>query len=264
MSSDWTFAVWYERHRDGFNRERRDRYQSDPAYRAKVLKRNRDSRKRRKDSARVERTKQRQASLVSTKNRGWKVVDVAFYPDGREVKGPAYTVGVLAAVLGRSIQSVRAWIREGRIKSTPLRSRRGDRVYTPDMVESIVRTFTPPSNTRRKTRTPVALVRVRYADGTVKAERLFRIRMFAEALNRTRDAVIALEMQQRIPTTPLRSGGGQRLYTSKMILAAKTAFEEKGDCIRGEAKWQSLYEDIHERWGQLQVWGASVVASKEE
>lgn len=250
----WSFSKWYSRHRDKLNRDRRLKYEEDGDYRRKVLDRNRASRKRRKAHEQSERATERQASFVSTQNRGWKVVDACYYNSGDCLLCKGYTVGILAAVLGRSLQTIRAWTQAGVIPDTPLRSARGDRVYTAEMIEEVVSRV--PTTSRRKARSPVVLAKVRYPDGTTQLTKLYRIRMLAEAINRTRDAVIVLETEGRIPSTPLRSKGGQRLYTAGMILSAKAAFEDVGWSPRGLEAWSTIFQRIADAW--LPVIGAVV------
>ena len=44
----WNFREWYESNKEAFNNKRKDRYHSDPEYRARVLEQNSKSRERRK------------------------------------------------------------------------------------------------------------------------------------------------------------------------------------------------------------------------
>lgn len=44
----WTFTAWYQQNGDALNERRRNRYETDPDYKDKVLRQNRESRRRKK------------------------------------------------------------------------------------------------------------------------------------------------------------------------------------------------------------------------
>ena len=126
------FQEWYDDNRDDLNERRRARYAADPEYRKKVQKWNQDARaRRRKEAAREDREAKR---AVKIKTAGaWKTVEVEV--DGVMVR--MFTIGALARAIGKGISTIRVWERNGTLPETPYRSKKGDRLYTLEMVESI-------------------------------------------------------------------------------------------------------------------------------
>lgn len=113
------YRNWYAENADSRNTRRRNKYASDPTHREKVLECSRDSRRRsRNDSMKVKRFQTPRSFDVNG-----SVVNM-------------YSVGALAQMIGRSVQSITNWEKSGTIPVTPYRdNQRGFRYYTSDMIK---------------------------------------------------------------------------------------------------------------------------------
>ena len=104
--SKFNFAQWYEQNKEDYNRKRRERYQSDPEYKAKVRKG-------------AERWRLQNKKPVSKKPP---------IPEGY------YDTKQVAAMLDRNVQAIRHWEKEGYIPSVD-RDSYGRRVYSEHQVK---------------------------------------------------------------------------------------------------------------------------------
>ncbi len=261
---DVYFRGWYAKNGDTLNKSRRDRYTTDPEYREAVLKRNREARQKKREASNKERAQERKATRMRVGSRGWKTTEVAVEQDGKTATATLFTIGALARSLGRSVQAVRLWEREGLLPETELRNKKGDRLYTGDMIATI-RDVMKAQGKTSKTATrprpmPKGVVReVQYEDGTKELLHFFRVGVLAEAIQRTVVTVEILEGKGYVPTTPfIASGTKYRVYTLPMIEAVRKAFESRGGDIRGEADWKSFEKDVRAAWQSLKVFGAKL------
>lgn len=122
------FEEYYARRKVGFSQERKDLYRTDPEYREKVLDASRDYRKRKS----AEREKLRAAGkLPPPKPPGPRdPIDVMIEGD----KCKAYTITTAAERLKRSTGTLNMWMNVGLLPVTPIRSERGDRLFTDAML----------------------------------------------------------------------------------------------------------------------------------
>lgn len=100
--------------------ERRRRYETDPAYKAKVLAASRDYRER-KRKGRVKVPRFMRPSVVVV----------------RGVETSAFSIGAFAKFIGRSIQALNQWQDHGILPETPFRDRRGFRLYTASQMDAV-------------------------------------------------------------------------------------------------------------------------------
>lgn len=162
-SQYFTKEYWPE-NGDRVNQERREKYAADPEYREKALQQARDyrekkRREREQEPPRLEvpryrrptvfayqgkkdgwmrmRVDQNVAGEVSYKlKRGRKWIEVSESKLGKR-RLELYTVGALATLLDRSVQSLNHWERDGLIPFTPYRDGRQFRFYTLPMMQAV-------------------------------------------------------------------------------------------------------------------------------
>ncbi len=110
------------------SKKRKGLYGNDPAYRKNAKASAQAYRKKKKE----ERDKLRaEGKLPPVKPRGpRKPVEVKI----GTAKHPAFTVTIVAQRLDRSVHALNYWTRAGLLPLTPLRSARGDRLYTDAMI----------------------------------------------------------------------------------------------------------------------------------
>lgn len=262
----FSFKEWYDQNGERLNQKRKDRYENDLEYRAKVLATNQASRQKR-----------REEQAKNPKPRVKKTPEERFKPVELEVNGKVekvLTIGALAHTLGCSIQAIRLWEKQSVIPRTKLRSKgkTGDRLYTTSMVEQIRRVLTEQGrigNEPRVPREPRALKRyVCLSNGKTREVQLFLIGALAKAVDRNVATLEQMESKGHLPETPFRSTSvGRRLYTTEMIEAVQYEFnarEERNEDLRGETAWKSFYDDVLRRWTHLKVIGAYLVETLPE
>src|SRR5687767_3234985 len=110
MPDENYYQKWYEEHGGSLNKARRDRYASDPDYRTKILKRNRDARKKRRELTVEERRQLENAKRVAP-STAWKTVQQEIEINGKRVLATLFSIGALAKRLGKGISTVRVWER---------------------------------------------------------------------------------------------------------------------------------------------------------
>jgi|GEM_PF-5467474 len=122
------FQDYYLDHKAELSKKRHDKYHTDPSYREKAKAAARDYRRRKKE----EREKLRAAGkLPPARPTGpRKPVDVMV--NGEMCQ--AYTVTVTAQRLNRSVDTINYWTKVGLLPMTPIRSKRGDRLFTDSMI----------------------------------------------------------------------------------------------------------------------------------
>jgi len=124
MPGDY-FKNWYEKNKGDVAKRRKERYDNDPEYRDKVLRRSANYRERQRDvvTARVPRNQQLRTLTLD---------------NGEEVT--LYPIGDFAAFVGRSVQTLNHWISSGIIPNTPyVYGERKFRFYTREMMEVVKR-----------------------------------------------------------------------------------------------------------------------------
>jgi len=123
QNSKNAYRDWYAAHGLEHNLKRRERYQTDPEYREKV-----------KSSNLLHKQK-----IVANRppKTPWRVIEVE--DGGTRVR--CVSLGALALAVGRTLQSLRAWERTGKIPVAPYRSNRGDRLYPIAMAVEIAESF---------------------------------------------------------------------------------------------------------------------------
>lgn len=266
------FRQWYQSNGDQLNKSRKRRYQDDPEYREKVLEQNREARKRRRVEQLVERKKEN-AVRKTRVNRSWKTHDVTIEDEnGEEYTAKLFTIGAVAKMLNCSVQAIRLWERKGILPETPFRGAKrgskGDRLYTADMIEMFREVLEQKghlsANQIRPRPLRVTERTVKFSDGETKdGVKLFRIGELAEASQRTVVTLEQLEQRGYLPQTPFRvSDLGYRLYTERMIITVKQAFEKRGWEVRGDEEWAKFRDEVHAGWKKQGVIGARILKSR--
>ncbi len=236
------YKAWYEQNKERVSEARKRRYETDPAYREKIHDRNlkvRTTKKRADLQVKREEDKAKKAEAETP----WREVTIG---------GQVYlTIGALARVLGKSVKTLRLWESQGILPKTGHRAPRGDRLYTPEEVldlrerllaEGKIEDVVPAARAMGSVHTvcvhgvPIRLM-------------LFRISVLADAAGRSVATFLQLEDKGRLPKTPLRSTGGQRLYSREMIEAvAKAVRLMDAACGRD---WDRFYRQIVTDWERV-------------
>lgn len=263
--SDWTYKEWYEANGGSYNTTRRQRYKDDPAYRKSVTDRNRVARDERKKVASTERQAVKLAVKTRSPRRSWREVDGIV--DGTDKELKLVSIGALAKMVGRSVQSMRIWERSGLLPATEYRTEKGDRLYTPvaalEFYERVKKEGKLKERSAPAAHKAVEYV-VRLSDGTKKRVQLFKIGALAGSTGRSIVNLEQIESKGFLPETPLRTGrGGHRLYTSEMIESVKAAFDSRVR-VRGADEWKALHEEILDGWKKLKMVGARIIERGEE
>ncbi len=257
----FSFSEWYRVNGERLNKKRRERYHTDPEYKARVLKTNQESRQdRKKEPPGV---KESTTTVVSGKSRQWKAA--ATDVDGKIQD--CFTIGAVADILGCSIQVIRLWEKNGTIPATPIRGNGepGDRLYTIAMIDGIKSVLS--SRAKDGKRRPRQVVNakpwkryVRLSTGRVKTVDLYLVGALAEALSRNVAAIEQLENKGLLPRTPFRTPSvGRRLYTEGMIAAVKAALATRGGIIKGDLAGKEFYRDVLNKWEEEGVVNAVLI-----
>lgn len=266
------FKVWYDKNHEGWNEKRRDRYATDPDYRATVLERNRKHRSARKLATQKEREEKRKAQLYAPKPGFKQFVTVI---DGKKVT--QFTIGAYAQRLGVSVQAVRLWERNGVIAGPTMRASGNQRVYTFQEIEKNRKILLAQGRITAQAHVPSDEERahpyireVIYPNGRVRKERMYTIGVLAQTVHLT---VVTLSHHERkgyLPRTPFRGAPAlpyedpnvkpvrRRLYTKPMIDVVIREFEKRPLGLRGVKEWKAFYNDVLTGWTKLGVMGAKL------
>lgn len=123
------YQDYYLANQDRLSQKRKDRYKADPEYRERA----KESARRYRQKIAKERERLRADGKLppSTRQRGPRK-PVIVSVNGSRV--PAYTITIVAQRVGRSKDTLNNWFKAGILPPTPLRSGRGDRLYTDAMI----------------------------------------------------------------------------------------------------------------------------------
>lgn len=256
----WEFKSWYKKHGESLNDKRRKRYEEDEEYRDRVLKQNRESRRRKQKELDKEKIEERQNKKVRT-SKVWREVEHDIDESNQSVK--LVTVGALAKVLNRSKVGIRVLEKQGVIPPTPYRSKKGERLYTPEQIIEIRALLEKQGrlNVDRKKPRSFLMANVQLSDGSEIETPLLKIGDMAKAVGK---ATVTLEQMERkgvIPKTPLRLPPNRRAYTPNQIVAVKEALDRWGQTIREQASKDAIYEEILESWSADNLVGAVVLST---
>jgi DNA-binding transcriptional MerR regulator len=227
------------------------------------LERNRISREKRKKRLAAEKQKEDRARLVNPNPRPWRSVE-----DESGVK--LFTIGAVARALGKSVQAVRLWERQGIISAPESKTQKGDRLYTVEEVEGIAAALKrwgklQPGRVRMHSRLKGQLCRIQLADGSVQDLSLFRVGVLSKAVDKSIVTLEMMETRKILPATPFRSSTkkgsklpGHRLYTLDQIDAVRQVYEIFGEEVTAEVAPKFLGE-VQRRWAEQGVLGAKIL-----
>jgi len=122
------FQNYYEEHKTDLSQKRHDRYHSDPEYRERAKAAARAYRQKKKE----ERERLRASGKLPPARPKGPRKPVSVMVRGETHK--AYTVTIAAERLNRSVDTINYWTKVGLLPVTPIRSKRGDRLYTDAMI----------------------------------------------------------------------------------------------------------------------------------
>lgn len=116
------YEEWYEKNKDELAVRRKERYESDPDYRQRVLVASASYRERQRSISRVRIPRHQKPRF--------------FQSDGKMV--PFFSIGAFAGYVNRAIQSINNWEKNGLLPRTPYRvGKRGFRYYSAGMMEVV-------------------------------------------------------------------------------------------------------------------------------
>lgn len=267
------FKNWYGENGEKLNKDRRNRYHTDPDYKARVLAQNKTSREKRRKATAKQKKTEREARKFKARTEPWKTVQMTVKDKaGKDVEITVFTIGALAAALGVSVQAVRLWERQGVIPKTPLRSGKGklkggkgDRLYTVEQLEMMQELLKKQGkldeDRLNETSSPREFFRtVLLADGKTKEWVFVRVGVLATAIERGIITIDQMEQRGVLPETPFRASSRKyRLYTRPMIAIVKKAMTKRGAVIRGEDQWAGFFEEVRDGWKKLGVEGAELI-----
>jgi DNA-binding transcriptional MerR regulator len=261
------FKQWYEKHGTDLNKDRRERYAKDPAYRDRVRQLNADSRARKREDRQAEARATAQAQLTGIRPQPWKEIDVERENPETKAKETVrgFTIGALAAATKRSIQALRMWERSGLIPKPDLQSPKGDRLYTVDLIERIVRDLEAKGRLketgRQRRGIPTTTKRVQFANGETREVVLFTVASLAKVMRKTVVTVQQMEERNELPETPFRATERHyRLYTLEQVLAVVGAQDLLGRGTQPEPDaLAKFYAAVTEEWKALGVMDAKLI-----
>lgn len=118
------YDEWYQENRKSLSERRKEKYEQDPEYREKILKRSAEYRERQRDVTQVRIPRHQKPRI--------------FNYDGVDI--PLYSIGAFAGYINRSVQSINHWEKGGLLPRTPYRvGERGFRYYSAEMMEVVRR-----------------------------------------------------------------------------------------------------------------------------
>jgi len=248
------YDIWYERNKEKRNAARRKKYAEDEDYREQVLSNTREIRRKQREERREERKAERKATRVNVTGR-WK----EFKIKTKQGEVTAVTIGALARSVGCSIKTLRDWERKKLIPKTRHRSKRGDRLYTPEQVLHIKELAEERGllESTRPTRRFHTQKTVQYRTGKPVQTVMFRVGTFAKIVGRNISSILQMEKRGALPETPFRSGG-QRLYTHAMIVSARLVFM-KWEGVE-EINWDKFESEIRKEWTRQKVFDAEIMS----
>lgn len=253
------FKEWYDRNGAKLNAQRRAKYHSDPAYKERVRRLNRESKARRK----AEMAAQGLVREPSPRIVLQKVVDLR---TGQPAPAGEYcTIGTLAEELGCSASSIRVWTRDGKIPQSPFRVETdldGTWLYDAEL-KSRIRQAIEASG-----RMPL---RSLYGDevwayvqpkrGQPRLEKFLNATGLARRLGRGVATLQVMEQTGKLPRTPFRmsaASNGKRLYLESMVEVVEKAWKARNRAIRGEAAWESFFDEVESGWTALGVYSLTL------
>lgn len=257
--STWTFKGWYKKNGAKLNSSRRDRYETDPAYKQQVLEANRASRQRKRAERQQERLAERNAKKKKV-GEPWKEVEMKV--NGKLTK--FLTIGALASVLGRSKLGVRLLEKQGVIPTTPYRNHQKERLYSPEFILEIRKTLAA-KNRLVARKTPgipeSVLCQVKLSDGSIVECPLFRIGVLAKALGCSTVTLEQMGRRNVFPSTSLLLSANRRVFTADQIAVVKSAIDRRNGDLRTESNKNTLRDEILSEWAKLKLVGATVVGT---
>lgn len=244
------YDEWWEKNKAAVNKKRRERWKSDPEYRAKAKEWGRTARKKE--------VKERRNAVAIRRSGVREPEEVEW--GGKAVL--AYGTDVLARYIGRSKTTVYAWEQREWLPRTPLLSSRGEKLFTPGMmrvVKSVVKRFESKGLQRGRGKVdgeamhdaiwsgwmklkedgeePVRLnfkkmiavpkVEVRTVEVGGRKMEAFTTDTLARAVGRSRYQMAVWEERGFLPKTPFKSHRDWRLYTKRMIRVVKAAMRKR-------------------------------------
>lgn len=121
--------AYYESRKEELSRKRKEKYHSDPEYRASVIRRSVEYRKKLQN----DRKTLVQLGVIPDARKFLRREFVVF--KGKEV--PAYGICHVADVVGRNRRTIKLWVDTGIIPDTGFKSKWGSMLFTEEMVDVI-------------------------------------------------------------------------------------------------------------------------------
>lgn len=131
----WSYKEWYEKHSAELAEKRRQRYQNDPEYKAKVLNQNRSYR----EKLQAEASDVPRAQVRIPRHRKPVALNVMIH--GVPTLKQLVHVGYFARAIGRSVPTIHQWERSGMLPRTPFMlsgPNKQERLYTAEMIQVVL------------------------------------------------------------------------------------------------------------------------------
>lgn len=206
------YDAWYAKNGSDRNKRRRNRYATDPDYRARA-----------KGSSRPKRDAPAVLPTIPAPRR-WSTVTYTHPETG--IVETLFSVAALEAATGASQQALRNWESRGQIAKPDVRAPGGARLYRLATIETIRSQIQAAGLTPRSRRDQSVTVRIR-REGVEESVTLYPVSDLAVACSRRVPAVEALEREGIIPVTPFRfTVRKRRYYTKSMIESARAILQD--------------------------------------
>lgn len=228
-----TFKNWYAINSERFNAIRKERYNTDPEYRERVIQANKESKARNKTERKV--TRGVAARNVTT-------------PDGLK---QLFTVSGVAQLLQVSPQAIRKWEAEGKISPPEYRSedKVRSRLYTQEEIEAIEIAMHVRGLARDKTSSIHPQdVTICYTNGSMEAGTVYLLGQIAIILRTTARGLTELQSRGLFPNLALIYKN-KPVYTEKMVQTLLDVHSKYSEAP-GMLDWANITSEVTASWAE--------------
>ena len=191
------FKRWYDKNKEKYNQERKNKYENDEDYRNKQLENNKSYREENKKD------------------------DFEFEINGQIVSVMLYTSNDVAKKLNCSITALRKWEQKGIIPESPLKDDKNIRYYTDNFID-LIKEILKAQNIFKDKKINKAFRGVNYLCmnhdiNLLQQKVFFTIEALCDQLNITRAEYDAVYINKSFPKPKTVNMQGEIMYTQRMI-----------------------------------------------